>query len=189
MVTALRGFSDISGTAGISRQISPAVSLASRYSFSTVPKFLPTGSVEKILRAWATESSKGHRHSCCERLRIVRSFARHVSSMDARTEIPPSGTMRQPETVLRPYMYFAGRDRPAFGSGAQIVFTARTPPPYVLPSGRIAGHNRYESCEPGRRVLHRHTDPKPSRVGLIPGLTSRGSGAFPGSGGIPSRVQ
>jgi integrase/recombinase XerD len=59
----------------------------------------------KLAVAWAMESSKGHKHSCCERLRIVRSFARHMSSMDARTEIPPTGTMRQPETALRPYIY------------------------------------------------------------------------------------
>src|SRR5215472_8645428 len=59
----------------------------------------------KLAVAWATESSKNHKHSCCERLRIIRSFARHVNSMDARTEIPPTGTMRQPETVLRPYIY------------------------------------------------------------------------------------
>jgi hypothetical protein len=59
----------------------------------------------KLAVDWATQSSKDHKHSCCERLRIVRSFARHVSSIDARTEIPPTGTMRQPETVLRPYIY------------------------------------------------------------------------------------
>jgi site-specific recombinase XerD len=59
----------------------------------------------KLSVAWATESSKGHKHSCCERLRIVRSFARHLSSMDARTEIPPTGMLRQPQTALRPYIY------------------------------------------------------------------------------------
>jgi integrase len=59
----------------------------------------------KLALTWATESSKEHKYSCCERLRIVRSFARHVSSIDARTEVPPTGMMRQPETLLRPYIY------------------------------------------------------------------------------------
>lgn len=40
----------------------------------------------KLAIAWATESSKDHKHSCFERLSFIRSFARHVSSMDARTE-------------------------------------------------------------------------------------------------------
>jgi integrase/recombinase XerD len=59
----------------------------------------------KLAVAWATESSKGHKHSCFERLGFVRSFSKHVSSMDARTEIPPTGTMRRPEVALRPYIY------------------------------------------------------------------------------------
>lgn len=59
----------------------------------------------KLAVAWATQSSEGHKHSCCERLRIVRSFARHMSSMDAQTEIPQQAMMRQPETALRPYIY------------------------------------------------------------------------------------
>jgi len=59
----------------------------------------------KLAVAWATESSTGHKHSCYERLRFVRSFAKHVSSMDARTEIPLTGTLRRPEVALRPYIY------------------------------------------------------------------------------------
>ncbi len=59
----------------------------------------------RLAVAWATESSKGHKHSCFERLGFIRSFAKHVSSMDARTEIPPAGTMRRPEIALRPYIY------------------------------------------------------------------------------------
>src|SRR5271169_2045205 len=55
--------------------------------------------------AWATESSKGHSHSCFERLSFIRSFARHLSSIDARTEVPPTGTMRRPAIALRPYIY------------------------------------------------------------------------------------
>lgn len=59
----------------------------------------------KLAIAWATESSKGNKHSCFERLGFVRSFAKHVSSMDARTEIPPAGCMRRPEIDLQPYIY------------------------------------------------------------------------------------
>ena len=59
----------------------------------------------KLAVTWAMESSKGHTHSCFERLSFIRSFARHVSSMDARTEIPPTGTLRRPEIGLRPYIY------------------------------------------------------------------------------------
>jgi integrase/recombinase XerD len=59
----------------------------------------------KLAVAWATESSKGHKHSCFQRLGFIRSFAKHVSAMDARTEIPPAGTMRRPEIALRPYIY------------------------------------------------------------------------------------
>jgi integrase/recombinase XerD len=59
----------------------------------------------KLAIAWATESSKGHKHSCFERLGFIRSFAKYMSSIDARTEIPPSGTVRRPEIALRPYIY------------------------------------------------------------------------------------
>jgi integrase/recombinase XerD len=59
----------------------------------------------KLAIAWATESSNGHKHSCFERLGFIRSFAKHVSSMDARMEILPTGTMRRPEIALRPYIY------------------------------------------------------------------------------------
>ncbi len=59
----------------------------------------------KLAVTWAMESSKGHKHSCFERLSFIRSFARHVSSMDARTEIPPTGALRRPEIGLRPYIY------------------------------------------------------------------------------------
>jgi integrase len=59
----------------------------------------------KLAVAWAKESSKDHKHSCFERLTIIRPFATHVSSMDARTEIPPTGAMRRPAVALRPYIY------------------------------------------------------------------------------------
>src|SRR5947208_2792581 len=86
----------------------------------------------KLAVAWATESSQGHKHSCCERLRIVRSFARHVSSMDARTEVPSDRHDAPARIRASAIRLYAGRDRPAHGSGAQIVLTARTPLPYVL---------------------------------------------------------
>ena len=59
----------------------------------------------RLAVTWATESSKDHKHSCFERLSFIRSFARHLSAMDARTEIPPTGTMRRPEIALRPYIF------------------------------------------------------------------------------------
>lgn len=59
----------------------------------------------KLAVTWAMVASKEHKHSCFERLSFIRSFARHMSSMDARTEIPPTGTLRRPEIGLRPYIY------------------------------------------------------------------------------------
>lgn len=59
----------------------------------------------KLAVTWVTESSKGHRHSCFERLSFIRSFATYLSSIDSRTEIPPTGTMRRPAIALRPYIY------------------------------------------------------------------------------------
>jgi integrase/recombinase XerD len=59
----------------------------------------------KLAIAWATQSSNGHKHSCFERLSFVRSFATYMSSMDARTEVPPAGVVRRPEIALRPYIY------------------------------------------------------------------------------------
>ena len=63
----------------------------------------------KLAIAWAMESSKGRKHSCFERLSFIRSFATYVSSKDARTEIPPTGTMRRPAIALRPYIYSGKR--------------------------------------------------------------------------------
>jgi integrase/recombinase XerD len=60
----------------------------------------------KLAIAWATESSKGRKHSSFERLSFIRSFATHVSSMDARTEIPAkeraSTRLRDDNPLLRP---------------------------------------------------------------------------------------
>ena len=59
----------------------------------------------KLAIGWAMESSKGHRYSGFERLSFIRSFATHLSAMDPRTEIPPTGSIRRPPTDLRPYIY------------------------------------------------------------------------------------
>lgn len=59
----------------------------------------------KLAIGWATDSSNGHRYSSFERLSFIRSFATHLSAMDPRTEIPPTGSIRQPTTDLRPYIY------------------------------------------------------------------------------------
>lgn len=55
--------------------------------------------------AWASESSRGHRVSCSERLRIARQFAKYMSAADPRTQVPPARAIPQPPAVLRPYIY------------------------------------------------------------------------------------
>lgn len=71
--------------------------------------FLETKGIDyittKLAIRWATESSNGHRYSGFERLSFIRSFATHLSAMDPRTEIPPTGSIRRPPTDLRPYIY------------------------------------------------------------------------------------
>jgi integrase/recombinase XerD len=59
----------------------------------------------KLAIGWASESSNGHNYSGFERLSFIRSFATHLSAMDPRTEIPPTGSIRRPPTALRPYTY------------------------------------------------------------------------------------
>jgi integrase/recombinase XerD len=39
------------------------------------------------------------------RMMVVRGFARYLSGIDARTEIPPAGTIRQPQRWRRPFIY------------------------------------------------------------------------------------
>jgi integrase len=71
--------------------------------------FLETKGIDyiaaKLAIGWATESSNGHRYSGFERLSFIRSFATHLSAIDPRTEIPPTGSIRRPLTDLRPYIY------------------------------------------------------------------------------------
>jgi integrase/recombinase XerD len=55
--------------------------------------------------AWASESSRGHRVSCSERLRMARQFAKYMSAEDSRTQVPPTRAIPQPPPVLRPYIY------------------------------------------------------------------------------------
>lgn len=59
----------------------------------------------KLAIGWASESSNGHNYSGFERLSFIRSFATHLSAMDPRTEIPPTGSIPRPPTALRPYTY------------------------------------------------------------------------------------
>jgi len=71
--------------------------------------FLETKGIDyitaKLAIGWATESSNGHAYSGFERLSFIRSFATHLSAIDPRTEIPPTGSIRRPPTDLRPYIY------------------------------------------------------------------------------------
>jgi integrase/recombinase XerD len=46
--------------------------------------------------AWASESSRGHRVSCSERLRMARQFAKYMSAEDSRTQVPPTRAIPQP---------------------------------------------------------------------------------------------
>jgi integrase len=55
--------------------------------------------------AWASESSRGRRSSCYERLRMARRFAVHMSAGDSRTQIPPIGVITRPAVGLHPYIY------------------------------------------------------------------------------------
>ncbi len=39
------------------------------------------------------------------RMMAVRGFARYLSGIDPRTEVPPAGTIRQPQRWRRPFIY------------------------------------------------------------------------------------
>jgi integrase/recombinase XerD len=39
------------------------------------------------------------------RMMVVRGFARYMSGIDPRTEVPPAGTIRQPQRWRRPFIY------------------------------------------------------------------------------------
>ena len=39
------------------------------------------------------------------RMMVVRGFARYLSGIDARTEVPPAGAIRQPQRWRRPFIY------------------------------------------------------------------------------------
>lgn len=39
------------------------------------------------------------------RMMVVRGFARYLSGIDSRTEVPPAGTIRQPQRWRRPFIY------------------------------------------------------------------------------------
>jgi integrase len=40
-----------------------------------------------------------------DRMMVVRGFARYLSGIDARTEVPPTGTIRHPHRWRRPFIY------------------------------------------------------------------------------------
>ena len=59
----------------------------------------------KLVLAWVVESAHGAMTSRSERLYIVRGFARYLSAMDARNEVPPVRLVPRPHVSLRPYIY------------------------------------------------------------------------------------
>ena len=59
----------------------------------------------KLVLAWIVESSHGAMSSRSERLYIVRGFAKYLSAMDARNEVPPVRLVPRPHVNLRPYIY------------------------------------------------------------------------------------
>ena len=40
-----------------------------------------------------------------DRMMVVRGFARYLSGIDPRTEVPPAGTIRHPQRWRRPFIY------------------------------------------------------------------------------------
>ena len=42
------------------------------------------------------------------RMMVVRGFARYMSGIDPRTEVPPAGTIRKPSRWRRPFIYSDG---------------------------------------------------------------------------------
>jgi integrase len=60
----------------------------------------------KLALAWATLASRNH-VSSARRLTAVRGFARHVASIDPKTEVPPNGIFPQRRRP-KPYVYSDG---------------------------------------------------------------------------------
>ena len=54
------------------------------------------------------------------RMMVVRGFARYLSGIDPRTEVPPAGTVRQPQRWRRPFIY-SDEDVLAMIEQAQVV--------------------------------------------------------------------
>ena len=78
----------------------------------------------KLALAWATLPPRSH-VSSARRLTDVRSFARHVASIDPKTEIPPAGIFPQWKRP-KPYVY----------SDGEIDADRRTAPLDLSPSVR-----------------------------------------------------
>ena len=61
--------------------------------------------------AWAQQSSTVQPAEWARRLSVVRTFARHRSATDLRTQIPPPGLLPFQPKRARPYLYSAGEIR------------------------------------------------------------------------------
>lgn len=79
----------------------------------------------KLALAWALQPSTVQPVECAYRLSVVRSFARHRSATDPRTQIPPDGLLPYRPKRARPYLYStkeiqgllrAALSLPAYGS-------------------------------------------------------------------------
>lgn len=54
---------------------------------------------------WALKPAQGDPAYCANRLRMVRLFARHCSTLDPRTEVPPEGLLPHRFRRKTPYLY------------------------------------------------------------------------------------
>ena len=61
----------------------------------------------QLALAWAQQSSTVQPAEWARRLSVVRTFARHRSATDPRTQIPPEGLLPYRPKRARPYLYSA----------------------------------------------------------------------------------
>ncbi|HED14084.1 MAG TPA: integrase [Gammaproteobacteria bacterium] len=60
----------------------------------------------KLALDWAKQSSSDHPKTWARRLSMIRGFAKHMTAIDSRTEIPPLGLFsNQPKRKCLPYIY------------------------------------------------------------------------------------
>lgn len=55
--------------------------------------------------AWAKQPAAGHANWWGYRMIVVRGFARHLQTLDPRTEVPPSDLLPRPSLRATPYLY------------------------------------------------------------------------------------